>query len=557
MSNRFGIRLWFVLWSIALSAQSPSAVPPAVSPSTSAEGLSEAVALYTSGKFEDAEQRYRRVLAVDPANPIAYIGLTRTLLKEKNIAEARATVDKALQNADSPAVHVVLGEVDFREGLIGQAEREWAAVINSGHPDVRAYLGIARVSQALSLYKRGRTMLEKAHQLNPDDADVRKAWQDTLKPTERIKYLEDYLSRDTSDDAETRSDLQRYVEYLKSRQFQPKRGCHLVSKQTSTEAPLVTLLEDPQHLRGYGLEVAIGDKKAKLLLDTGSGGILINRGLAQKAGLQHLSETRIGGLGDHGDSEGYVALAPSIKVGGLEFQDCPVEVINKRSVAGEEDGLIGADVFEKFLVELDFANRKLRLSELPHRPEQAGQDLGLSAEDDETPSPDRQASPTGESESPDKPAAITGPFDRYIAPEMKSYTTVLRFGHMLLVPTQINTEKIAKFLLIDSGAFTTQLSLNAARTVTKVHVDDTMSVRGVSGEVSKVYVADEATLQFAGLRQPTKDVVVLDLKKLSDGVGLEVSGIIGFTTLRFLDIKLDYRDGLVYMEYKGPPWLVR
>jgi hypothetical protein len=140
---------------------------------------------------------------------------------------------------------------------------------------------------------------------------------------------------------------------------------------------------------------------------------------------------------------------------------------------------------------------------------------------------------------------------------MKSYTPVLRFGHLLLVPTQVNTEKIAKFLLLDSGAFTTQLSLNAARTVTKVHDDSSMSVHGVSGEVSKVYVADEATLQFAHLRQPVKDVVVLDLKRLSDDAGFEVSGIIGFTTLRFLDIKIDYRDGLVYMEYKGPQWMVR
>jgi tetratricopeptide (TPR) repeat protein len=555
MSIRFGVYLWFVLWAGALPAQSPAG-PPALNTSTSAEGLPEAFVLYRSGKFEAAAERYRRILALDPANPIAYAGLTRTLLKEKNIAGARTTINKALQTADSPDVHVALGEVEFREGLIAEAEGEWVTVINAGHPYGRAFLGISRLSDALSLHKRARAMIEKAHEFDPGDADVRKAWQDTLKPSDRIKYLEDYLSRDTSDDAETRSDLQRYLEYLKSRQLEPKRGCRLVSKQTSTEAPLLTLLEDAQHLRGYGLEVTLGDRKAKLLLDTGSGGILINRALAQKVGLQRLSETRIGGLGDHGDVSGYVALAPSIKIGGLEFQDCPVEVIDRRSVAGE-DGLVGADVFEKFLVELDFANQKLRLSELPHRPEQASQELGLSAENDESQSPDRQASQTGDSAPPAKPAASAGPFDRYVAPEMKSYTPVLRFGHLLLVPTQINAEKKAKFFLIDSGAFTTQLSLNAAKTVTKVHVDDTLSVRGVSGAVSKVYVADEATLVFAGLRQPTKDVVVFDLKRLSDDVGFEVSGIVGFTTLRFLDVKIDYRDGLVHMEYKGPQWLVR
>jgi hypothetical protein len=136
---------------------------------------------------------------------------------------------------------------------------------------------------------------------------------------------------------------------------------------------------------------------------------------------------------------------------------------------------------------------------------------------------------------------------------MKDYSQVLRFGHMLLVPTWINDERTAKFFLIDSGGFTTQLSLNAAKSVTKVHVDSQMHVKGVSGEVNKVYVADKATLTFAHLRQHTEDVLVLDLKHLSDHVGTEVSGIIGFTTLRFLNIDIDYRDGLVFMQYQGPP----
>ncbi len=50
---------------------------------------------------------------------------------------------------------------------------------------------------------------------------------------------------------------------------------------------------------------------------------------------------------------------------------------------------------------------------------------------------------------------------------------------------------------------------------------------------------------------------MLDLKHLSDATGTEVSGMIGFTTLRFLDIKIDYRDGLVFMDYQGPKWMVQ
>jgi hypothetical protein len=47
-----------------------------------------------------------------------------------------------------------------------------------------------------------------------------------------------------------------------------------------------------------------------------------------------------------------------------------VDVIEQRSVVGD-DGLIGADVFSAFLVDIDFPNEKLHLTQLPKRPEEA------------------------------------------------------------------------------------------------------------------------------------------------------------------------------------------
>ena len=36
---------------------------------------------------------------------------------------------------------------------------------------------------------------------------------------------------------------------------------------------------------------------------------------------------------------------------------------------------------------------------------------------------------------------------------------------------------------------------------------------------------------------------------ISDHTGTEISGILGFTLLRLLDVKIDYRDGLVDFSY--------
>ena len=40
----------------------------------------------------------------------------------------------------------------------------------------------------------------------------------------------------------------------------------------------------------------------------------------------------------------------------------------------------------------------------------------------------------------------------------------------------------------------------------------------------------------------------IDMKSISDSAGTEISGILGFITLRMLDIKIDYRDALVNFE---------
>jgi hypothetical protein len=67
--------------------------------------------------------------------------------------------------------------------------------------------------------------------------------------------------------------------------------------------------------------------------------------------------------------------------------------------------------------------------------------------------------------------------------------------------------------------------------------------------VKNVYSADKLTLAFANLRQENQDMISVDMKNMSDGAGTEISGTLGFTVLRMLDIKIDYRDALVWFGY--------
>jgi tetratricopeptide (TPR) repeat protein len=532
----------------------PNASATAAPEPTLANPLGEARVLYRKGKFDGAIAKYQEFLRDHPKSPDAFAGEVRVYLKQKNVDQAAEVVEQGLVLSDSPRMKVAQAEVWFRQGKINEAEKRWVNVINSGYPEARAYLGLARVRDAIAMYKSAKKMIDKAHELDPLDPDIQEEWIGTLSRSERIKYLETSLAGDNNWDTDQRTDVSTYLQYLRERAKQKNESCRLVSKVTHTETPLVRLLIDPTHGRGYALSVVLNGHKNSLMLDTGASGILVKRSIAEHAGISKISETKVLGIGNKGRRNAYIGVADSIKVGELEFQNCPIEVMESRSVA-EEDGLIGADVFEDFLVDIDFPNEKLKLSELPKRPGQPEPKFALKSEDDDS---DDAAATGDDTKSADaktavEPVPFSGPQDRYIAPEMQSYSRVYRFGHDLLIPTSIGKVP-SKLFLMDTGAMFNFISPAAAREVTKVHGDADTIVKGISGRVDKVYSANKAILQFGNLRQENQDMTAFDTKPISDGVGTEVSGLLGFVLLRFLDIKIDYRDALVDFQYDAKRW---
>jgi tetratricopeptide (TPR) repeat protein len=525
-------------------------------PSSSAPELTkQAEESYRTGKLDAAIRLYQSALQVDPASDVAYAGLVRAYLKQEQVQNAFDAATKGLAQApDSALTHAAMGEVYFRRAQMGESEQEFLKSVNRSNPAARGFLGLSRLYDAYSLHAKARAMLEKAHSLDPSDPDISRRWMRTLSRTERIKWLEAYLAAPSeADDQDTRESYKNYLDILKEREARPDLTCKLVSNVSSTETSLKPMLTGPTRLHGFGLEVKVNGHSSRLLLDTGASGLLINRKLAQKANVQPLITSKVGGIGDQGATSSYIGYAESIKVGELEFHNCLVEVSDKRSVLGD-DGLIGADVFSHYLVTVDLLWQKLRLAPLPTRPGEKEQqaslltdsDSGSSASEAPKPAPDGQAKSADTKTA--SSAAPSGPQDRYIAPEMQSYTKIFRFGHELLIPTKVGNAE-PKLFLIDTGASMNSISPEAAREVTKVHSDYYTTIQGLSGNVKKVYSADKAVLQFSHFKQENQDLITFDLSNISKHTGTEVSGILGFTTLRMLTMTIDYRDGLVDFSY--------
>ncbi len=68
-----------------------------------------------------------------------------------------------------------------------------------------------------------------------------------------------------------------------------------------------------------------------------------------------------------------------------------------------------------------------------------------------------------------------------------------------------------------------------------------IKMKGLAGEVNKVYSSGFVTLTFGKFRQDMNDIVAFDRKGISNSLGTEVSGILGFAMLWKLEIKIDPR----------------
>ena len=520
-----------------------------------ASGLGAADQLYRAGKFSEAEASYQALLKSDSKLVPAQVGLVRAMLRQQKIDEALDVASAALTaQPDSAALMAAKGDVQFRRAEMPDAELSYLTAKKLDAKEVRAYLGLAQLYRSYSLYRRAYDQLERAHEVAPDNIEVQRAWLPMLPRKQRLAALEAYLDGPHPDDDEETKWMTDYLEFLKATADKPVHACRLVSKVEQTETRLETAYAgESRRTRGLGLSVKLNDRNAHLLLDTGAGGIMVSRKVAEKAGLTLLSAVHYGGIGDKGLQGGHTAVADHIRIGELEFQDCVVAVTDKGSIT-DDDGLIGADVFGAYLIDIDLPGMRLKLSPLPKRPEDEVAPKSLNSEGEEQANAERKEDSTNQQASKEqKSPALTSkpallPRDRYISPEMASWTKVFRFGHSMLVPTSVNDSKFMLFGL-DTGSSSNILSARAGRQVSKVSSDDTIRVLGLNGEVNKVYSSDKATLRFGHLQQPTLGILTLDLSTLSRHTGTEVSGLLGFEMLRVLEVKLDYRDGLVDFEF--------
>jgi tetratricopeptide (TPR) repeat protein len=503
-----------------------------------------------AGDYDKAAGLYRTALAAHPGDADATAGLVNALLRQQHVEDAEEAVKDALDKSPKSAALITLrGEVELREGQPWLVE---PTVIESYKLDpcnARTRLLYARVLELSARFATAHQQILLAHQFDPADPEVRLAWIRTLPLQQRIAELESYLSAPNGNDQAELTELRADLDRWKLEAKEPDKACRLVSPAATAEIPFIRLEGGGGHTRAYGLEVALNGNPTRLQIDTRGAGLTVYRAAAERAGLKRIGAEEKAGAG----KGNYLVSADSVRIGGLEFKDCAVSVIDSASPFDDGAGMIGMDAFEDFLITVDFPMRKLGLAALPPRPGEPAPtpDLKTIAADFDPLVPVNEAAKPAQPGADASAAAavrVLGPYDRLISPDMKDWTQFYRAGHDVVLPTALGTDKI-KLYVPDAGAAATNISPSAALDLPKVHEDKSLEQPGPGGRVQKIFVVDEINYNFAHVAQKLNGVVSADTSAASKSDGMDISGFLGMNTLSLLTLHIDYRDGLLKAEY--------
>jgi tetratricopeptide (TPR) repeat protein len=462
-----------------------------------------------SAHWSRAAELYREILRADPSQGDAWDALVRALIEAHRADDAYAAADDAMKNAPETAgAYTARGRALYRQGHLAEAEASFLKAFGLNEKYADALAGLARVRRGVAKFKMAEDLDMMAYRAAPDDPELILSWANTLKGAQHVAALRRALA---IFDPETREARSLRAHIASDVALGDRHARVLESPYREYELNLVNILSGPRQSRGVGLRVRFNDSyEATLLLDTGAGGLSLSRKAAKKAGFEALEEegTEVHGVGDRNRPNSFRYLASEVRDGDLILRNYPVAIFDAAKDS-DADGLIGGDVFARFLVQLDWPHMKLRLLPYP----------GVT-----TPSEDARDS--------DPPA--------------NGFQRIYSVGH-LLIPTLINDEPASLFL-IDSGASMNLVNATAARNATKVRGDHSTVLRGVQGRVDSVSRADRVRLTFANFRQDNTDMLAMDLSHASDELGIEVAGVLGMPVLSQLVVTIDYRNAAIRLE---------
>jgi len=385
------------------------------------------------------------------------------------------------------------GEVEYRKGRFDQADTFYRAALQLNEKTARAHFGLGKLAMARMKSAEAVKSFNRAIELDPREPIYRFYIADALSLEKNAKEAERHLQ-----------------EYLKlnpadaDRVPMAKAALEVSADFNGVEMGAIEAPAQPAPIRVKQLpllpflfaEVSInGQGPFQFLIDTGATQSVLSQTVATRLGLRKIATNIMFGVGGDGKVDSPIYRADALKVGDVTVKNIPLGTLNNPLLdLMKIEGILSPTLLADYIITMDYPGSQIQLARK--------------------------------------------------APEGGTLVPVWFFGGLLMVPVEINGKHKGNFL-IDSGADSTLLAYTMANAL-GVNKDTPgaaldLPIGGIGGLDGGVLMVPSVTLKTPFETKQFDRVMAIELKAMSSLIQTELSGVIGYDTLKNYRVTIDYQ----------------
>jgi predicted aspartyl protease len=475
------------------------------------KALQKAERMLRAGEFEAAEKSYRELLAKDPRDTAARLGLSHALLKQRKYRDAydHAARVVAVEPASARA-HALLGSTLLGAGEFRLSIEEFRTALSFNGDEAMAVAGLALVDFYENRIQASLEGMRRAAFMDSGEPDYHFHLGQIAARFERYKEAADaydnFLRIAPRTDADRRARIRGLIDFL--RYLGNQSDIINVGGPSRVDVPFELVNNRPV------LTVRVNGSKETLrfVLDTGAGMCVISREAAERLGIKPVARGGMArAVGGPGRFEIVYGFLQSLQLGEARVERLPIYIREFHSRQEPVDGYIGLSVVGKYLTTVDYGARTMRMLRSEAR---AGHVF---------------ANPTSVIELP-----------------IRVTSSGFWSGEVKLE----GVERPVNFI-VDTGATISVVSesLAAREALDRFAQNRVIQVYGAAGISENI-----RTLLLPRLFLTPKHVrrhvpaAVLDMEALNETAGFEQTGIVGGNVLRHYRVTFDFERALVKLE---------
>ncbi|HEX8720047.1 MAG TPA: aspartyl protease family protein [Pyrinomonadaceae bacterium] len=478
------------------------------------KALARAERAVRDGDFAAAEKMYRDLLAKDPRDTPARLGLSHALLKQRKNFEAYDHAARVLaRQPESARAHALLGSALLGSGDFRLSVEEFRTALTFKEDEAMAIAGLAMVDFYENRVSQSLAGLRRAFYIDGGEPDYVYNLGQVAARTERYaeaaNAYETFLRIAPKTDADRRARIRGLIDFL--RYLGAQRSLLDVNGPGSVTLPFELANNRPV------IEVRVNGSKdvLRFVIDTGAGMCVISNKAAERLGLKPVARGGMArAVGGEGRFEIVYGFLQSVSIGEARVEHVPVYIRQFHNEQEPVDGYVGLSILGKYLTVIDYGARRLQLL----RDEESRRAAAASA----------------------SPASVEVP--------MRTTSSGFWSGEVSFD----GLEKPANFIL-DTGASISVVSraLAARAGLERYAQGDPIKVYGAAGLAENITTLMLPRVALGSYSWQNVYAAVLDMEPINETAGFEQTGIIGGNLLRRYRVTFDFERGLMRLDPAG------